>query len=383
MNKLRLLTSLLALSAVLLTAAILTSCSSEPKQTLAQPEMVSGIALLPVARTAIPDAIESVGSVHAAESAQLSAQMMGNIVAVNVHEGDRVRRGQVLAVIDASQPQAALERAQAGVSAAEHEAAAAESDFGLAESTLRRYEDLYSKKSVSPQEFDEIKARAQGASARREMARSGQAQAKAALAQARTAFEYTRVRAPFDGVVTERKVDPGALAAPGMPLLTVEGSGRYRLEANVDETSLRDVRMGESVRVAIDALGGDQSPLEGKVVQIVPAAEVASRSFVVKVELPTTANLHSGLFGRAYFPRGTRESLLVPESAVIERGQLQGVYVLGQDNIANLRYVTLGKHAADRQVEVLSGLMPGETLVRDPGQRDLAGKRIASTGERQ
>ncbi|HET8666888.1 MAG TPA: efflux RND transporter periplasmic adaptor subunit, partial [Terriglobales bacterium] len=335
------------------------------------------------ARTAIPDAIESVGSVHAAESAQLSAQMMGNIVAVNVHEGDRVRRGQVLAVIDASQPQAALERAQAGVSAAEHEAAAAESDFGLAESTLRRYEDLYSKKSVSPQEFDEIKARAQGASARREMARSGQAQAKAALAQARTAFEYTRVRAPFDGVVTERKVDPGALAAPGMPLLTVEGSGRYRLEANVDETSLRDVRMGESVRVAIDALGGDQSPLEGKVVQIVPAAEVASRSFVVKVELPTTANLHSGLFGRAYFPRGTRESLLVPESAVIERGQLQGVYVLGQDNIANLRYVTLGKHAADRQVEVLSGLMPGETLVRDPGQRDLAGKRIASTGERQ
>ena len=307
---------------------------------------------------------------------------MGNIVAVNVHEGDRVRRGQILAVIDDSQPRAALERAQAAVSAADHGVAAAESDYGLAQSTLKRYEELYSKKSVSPQEFDEIKARAQAASARRDMAGSGQAQAKAALSQARTSLEYTRVRAPFDGVVTERKVDPGALAAPGMPLLTIEGSGRFRLEANVDETSLRDVKMGETVRVAIDALGGDQSAIEGKVVQIVPAADPASRSFIVKIELPATANLHSGLFGRAYFPCGKRESLLVPQTAVMDRGQLQGVYVLGQDNIANLRYVTLGKRAGDQQVEVLSGLQPGETLVADPGQRDLAGKRISSQGAR-
>ena len=371
-----------AVIVVLLVTAGLTSCNSEQKQASAPPETVSGVALMPVARTAVPDVVESVGTVHAGESAQIAAQMMGSIVAVNVHEGDHVRRGQVLAVIDDSQPRAALERAQASVSAADQEAAAAESEYSLAQSTLKRYAELYSKKSVSPQEFDEIKARAQGASARRDMAGSGQAQAKAALSQARTSLEYTRVRAPFDGVVTERKVDPGALAAPGMPLLTIEGSGRFRLEANVDETSLRDVKMGEKVRVAIDALGGEQSAIEGKVVQIVPAADPASRTFIVKVELPVTANLHSGLFGRAYFPRGTRESLLVPQTAVMDRGQLQGVYVLGHDNIANLRYVTLGKPAGDRQVEVLSGLQPGETLVTDPGQRDLAGKRISSQGAR-
>ena len=102
---------------------------------------------MPVARTAVPDVVESVGTVHAGESAQIAAQMMGSIIAVNVHEGDHVRRGQVLAVIDDSQPRAALERAQAAVSAADHEAAAAESEYGLAQSTLKRYVELYSKKS--------------------------------------------------------------------------------------------------------------------------------------------------------------------------------------------------------------------------------------------
>lgn len=372
-----------AVTAVLLLAVAMASCSSEHNQAAAPPETVNGVALLAVARTTVPDMVEAVGTVHAAEMAQLSAQMMGNVVAVNVREGDRVRRGQVLVLLDDSQPRAGLERALAGVSAANHEAAAAESDYGLAQSTLRRYEDLNNKKSVSPQEFDEVKARAQGASARQEMARSGQAQAKAALSEARTAFEYTRVRAPFDGVVTERRVDPGALAAPGMPLLTVEGAGRYRLDASVDETSLRHIRLGEPVRVAIDALGDDKAALTGKVLQIVPAADPASRSFTVKVDLPQSPSLHSGLFGRAYFPRGKRESLVVPQTAVIDRGQMQGVFVLGPDRIASLRYVTLGKAAANQQVEVLSGLQPGDMVVVSPGQRDLAGKRIGSEEVRQ
>lgn len=376
-------TLLFCLTLLLVGAAGLASCNSEKKPQAAAVETITGVSLMPMSRTSVPDLMEAVGTVHAYESAQLAAQMMGNIVAVNVREGDPVKRGQVLVLIDNSQPRAALERAQAAVSAADHETAAAESDYALAQSTLKRYEDLYNKKSLSPQEFDEIRARAQGATARREMARSGQAQAKAALAQAQTAFEYTKIRAPFDGVVTERKVDPGALAAPGMPLLSVEGSGRYRLDANVDEASLRSVRIGVPVRVEIDALGGNSNALEGKVAQIVPAADPASRSFTIKIELPKTANVHTGLFGRAYFSRGQRESLVGPQTALVDRGQLQGVYVLGDDKIATLRYVTLGNHISDRQIEVLSGLQPGDTLVVNPGQRELAGKRVDSPGVRQ
>ena len=110
-------------------------------------------------------------------------------------------------------------------------------------------------------------------------------------------------------------------------------------------------------------------------VEIVPAVDLASRSFLVKVELPSDTRLRSGLFGRARFPRGERTSLLIPRSAVVERGQLRGVYVIGANQIAELRYVTLGKTARD-QVEVLSGLQAGEKLITAPGDRELGGKRI-------
>jgi RND family efflux transporter MFP subunit len=299
--------------------------------------------------------------------------MAGSIVEIRVHEGDRVRRGQVLAVVDDAQPRAALDQAAAAENAAEQELAASDSDLALAQSTLQRYQNLYDKKSVSPQEFDEVKARYQAAVAHRDRTRAGQAQAKAALAQAHTSFSYTRIVAPFDGVITEKKADPGTLASPGIPIFVIEGMGHYRLEATVNENDLRFVRMGQQVPVVVDAL---QNPeLKGKVTQIVPAADPGSRSFLVKIELPSDAQLRSGLFGRAQFSRGQRSSFVIPRTAVVERGQLQGVYVLDQNKVAGLRYVTLGKTSGP-QVEVLAGLQEGERLVVQPGLLDWSGKRI-------
>ena len=260
------------------------------------------------------------------------------------------------------------------LTAAEKEVSAADSDLALAEATLKRYQQLYEKKSVSPQEFDEIKARYQSAEARRDMARAGQAQANAALTQARTSLGYTRIRAPFAGVVTEKKADAGTLASPGMPIFTIEDTRSYRLEVTVDESDIHLVRVGQVAPVTIDALGNVQ--LSGKIVQIVPAADPASRSFLVKVELPADARLRSGLFGRARFPRGERSALLIPRTSLVERGQLQGVYVLDANQIAGLRYVTLGKSTGE-QFEVLSGLQDGDKLVAAPGDRELGGKRIA------
>jgi RND family efflux transporter MFP subunit len=260
------------------------------------------------------------------------------------------------------------------LNAAEKEVSAADSDFALAEATLKRYQQLYEKKSVSPQEFDEIKARYQSAEARRDMARAGQAQANAGLMQARTSLGYTRIHAPFAGVVTEKKADAGTLALPGMPMFTIEDTRSYRLEVAVDESDLRLVYVGQVSPVTIDALGNVS--VSGKVVQIVPAADPASRSFLVKVELPADARLRSGLFGRARFSRGERSALLIPRTSLVERGQLQGVYVLDANQIAGLRYVTIGKSAGE-QIEVLSGLQGGEKLVAVAGDRDLSGKRIA------
>ena len=109
--------------------------------------------------------------------------------------------------------------------------------------------------------------------------------------------------------------------------------------------------------------------------QIVPVADAASRSFLVKIELPTDSRLRSGLFGRAQFSRGERQSLLIPRSAVVERGQLQGIFVLDQNKVASLRYVTLGR-ASGTEVEVLAGVQDGERVVAKPGAVNLNGKRI-------
>jgi len=354
-------------------AGILASCSGEREAVNAAPETVSNISVTSAQAAIIPDVVDAVGTLRAAQTSQLAAQMMGNIVEIRVREGDRVQRGQVLAVIDEAQPRAALDRATAADLAAQQEITASESDFELADATFKRYQTLYEKKSVSPQEFDEIKARYQAAQARREMARAGQAQAKAALQQAHTALGYTHIVAPFDGLVTEKKADVGTLATPGMPIFTVEDLHRYRLEATVNETDLRYVRQGQQVPVAIDALS--EREMKGKVVEIVPAADPASRSFLVKVELPADPALRSGLFGRAEFTRGERTALLIPRNAVIERGQLQGIYVLDQSKIAGLRYITLGKPSST-QVEVLAGLQNGEMLVANPDGRELSGKKI-------
>ena len=353
----------------------LTGCSSERRIEAAAPETVSDVQVVLARRATIPDWLEAVGTVRAAQTSQLAGQIMGTLVNVEVREGEHVQAGQVLAVIDDAQPRAAVEEATAAELAAQKSVSATESEYQLAEITKNRYQRLYEKGTVSAQEFDIVKTRYQSAEARRDMACAELTQASAALAQARTSLGYTRIRAPFAGVVTERKADSGTMASPGTAIFTLEDTRSYRLEVTVDESDVRLVHVGQSTTVNIDALGSTE--ITGKVVQIVPAADPGSRSFLAKIELPKDAHLRSGLFGRAQFARGERSALLIPRTAVMERGQLQGVYVLDSNQIAGLHYITLGRTSRE-QAEVLSGLEGGETLVAAPGERELGGKRIVA-----
>lgn len=354
-------------------ALALAGCSSDKRVVEAAPEVVRGVAVQTIQPALIPDGNDAVGTVRAQQTAQLSAQIVASVRRVNVAEGARVHTGEVLIVLDSAQQQAGVEGANASIRAAQQEIAAADADASLAASTLKRYESLQEKRSVSPHEMDEVQARAKAASARRDLAHAQLAQAEAALAQARTMQGYTVIRAPFTGVVTAKLADSGAMAAPGVPLLTVEDTRQFRLEVTVDESKIADVKLGESVPITLDALRDTE--LQGKVVQIVPAADPGSRSFLVKLELPAGARIRSGLFGRAVFAHGTRPAIVVPTGAVIQRGQLQGVYVVDDKNVADLRYVTLGRPVGQK-VEVLSGLAAGERVVSDAAGRDLAGKKV-------
>ena len=352
---------------------MIVGCSSERSPSANTAERVTGVSIAVAESTTLPDQLEAVGTVRASQTADLASQIAGNILEVRVHEGDRVRAGQILAVIDDSLARTAADQAIAAQASAQQALSVAESQYALAESTLERYQELYEKKEISAHQFDQMKTNADAAAAQRDLATAELARATAALAQARVSLGYAHVEAPFAGLVTQRQVDPGTFASIGLPLLTLEDTSRYRLEATADEDDIRAIHLGGHADVVIDSLG--TTTLSGVVTRIVPSADPASRSFLVKIDLSADPRLRSGLFGRALFLRGTRTALVIPKSAVVDRGQMQAVYVIDANNIATLRYVTVG-NPLGQQIEVLSGLETGERVAAAPGERQLAGKRV-------
>jgi RND family efflux transporter MFP subunit len=362
-----LLASLLAV-----TAAMVAGCHGTDS---ASPAVVQAVQVRVVESQVqeVPLNLRSTGTVHARETAVLSAQVMGRIQQVLVHEGDSVQAGQTLVVLDDAALRAALEQAQAGLKAAQNAQAAAQTNASLATSTLNRYKQLESEKSVSPQEMDEVSQRAAAAEANLEAARAQTDEARDQVDGAHTMLGYTRLAAPFAGIVTARMVDPGTMAAPGVPLIQVDQAGALQLQASVDESAIGAVHKGMKVQVAIDGAGSKS--MTGTVAEIVPAADPSSHSFLVKIDLPSSTQLRAGMYGTAEFANGARQAILIPRSAVVMRGSLACAYVLDGQGTAQIRYLTLGA-VQGNLVEVLSGISSGEKLVDAPSDRDLAGKRI-------
>jgi len=339
-----------------------------------------------VAASEVADIYRASGTVRARYSAAIAAKIAANILEVRAQTGDRVPAGQALVILDRRDLEANLRRteatraeAESAIEETENGIAAARANFELARVTHKRFQDLLAQASVSRQEFDESQARLKSAEAAVEMAASKRqqvkarcSQAEAEIAAARVALSYATLTAPFAGLVTERQADPGGLTTPGAPLLTIEREGNLRLEASIDESRLGLVRIGERVAVEIDGL---KRTVTGRVVEVVPLVDAATRSFVTKIDLPTLPGLRAGMFGRAAFSVGKREALLVPHSAVLERGQIRSVYVVEGDT-ARLRFVTLGE-PRDNQREVLSGLTAGEKIIVTPPPLFADGSRVA------
>ncbi len=356
---------------VLIAGAVLGCKSSEPVHSAAVESVQARIA--ESKQEQVPVTVRATGALHARETTTLSAQVVGRVQQVLVREGDSVRVGQALVILDGATLQSAVDQTEAAVKAAENQQIAAQSNADLAGSTLARYKQLQAEKSVSPQEMDEVTRRAEAASAQVDALRAQTNAMKAQQAGARAMLSYTRIVAPFAGLITGRMVDPGALASPGVPLLQLDSAGPLQLETTVAESAIGSVRLGMKVSISIDgAPGADPA---GTVSEIVPAADPSSHSFLVKIDLSPGKELRAGMYATAEIPSGTRQAILVPRSAMVVRGSLACAYVLDSNNIAQLRYVTLGSSHGDA-VEVLSGVAPNEKLVDDPGDRDLAGKRI-------
>lgn len=248
---------------------------------------------------------------------------------------------------------------------AESGIAAASAQLDLAQVTFHRMQDLLNKRSITNQEFDEASARLKAAQAALDMARARRTQLDSKMAQIEQEVRaagiqrgYSEITAPFSGTILTKSIEPGTLAVPGAPLFTLEREGTYRLEASVEESRLRLAPVGKTVSVTVD---GIDRTFPARVAEIVPSVDATARTGTVKIDLPAIAELRSGLFGRASFGVGARKVLTIPSAGVMERGQLQSVYV-AENNIARMRLVTLGATVRDK-VEVLSGLTQGERLI--------------------
>ncbi len=375
---------LLVLIFVLMTAA----CSRQhlSKVTVGDQEKVTAVQVETLARTQITDMYRASGTVRAKQTAAVAPRIAANILSVNVHAGEHVRAGQTLIVLDRRDLDAKLRLAEAAqteadgaVTEAENAMASASANLELARVTHKRFQDLLAKASVSQQEFDESQARLKSAEAALQMAISKRRQLEARRSQsaaeisaARVALGYATLIAPFDGLVTQRNADPGSMASPGAPLLIIEREDSLRLETAIDESRQNVVRIGEIVAVEID---GVDHPISGRIAEIIPSVDSVTRTLTAKIDLPPMVGIRTGMFGRASFAAGKREALVVPQSAILERGQIRCVHVVEGDT-ARLRLVTVGEAQNDSR-EILSGLEAGERFVVAPPPLLADGGRVA------
>ncbi|HLJ73504.1 MAG TPA: efflux RND transporter periplasmic adaptor subunit, partial [Thermoanaerobaculia bacterium] len=339
------MTSLVSNSRLALAAALLAAACSPSRDVPSSPASVSTTTEL-VRSTEVPDVRVTTGTVRASTVSTLSAKVLGNVTRVLVNEGDRVRAGQLLVQIDDRDVRAKTDQARAAwhamddaIASATAAVTGAEANANFAKATYDRFAVLRERGSVSPHEFEEVAARQTAAQADAERAKgererlfAQRAQAGAGVAEAETFLSYTRVTSPTDGVITARFIDPGAQAAPGVPLVAVEGAGAYRVETTVDEELATRIHVGD--RVLIDGAAA-------RVSHIAPV-DALTRSAFVKIDLPPQTAHRSGTFVHVSFSIGTRRSLIVPATAVVRHGQIASVFVVDDRGTARMRLVTLG-----------------------------------------
>ncbi len=340
---------------------LLAGCGEKVKPGTAEmkSQTVTGVEVMEVRPSQVDEYYETSGTVKARATSAVASRVMGNVTSLNVREGDRVREGQVLLTID---DRDVAQR----VNAAEKAVEATEQNRSLMEITYQRYRKLYDEKALSQQEMDQIATQKKVADIEYERAVAG-------LSEAKVYHGFTKVVAPFSGLVTEKKIEAGGMAVPGMPLLTLEETSSFTIEANVEQGLSGKINIGTKAEVTVEPLS---RRIEGRISEMVPAIDPMSRTFLVKIGLSGTG-LRSGLYGKVSIPVGKREAILIPRTALIERGQLTGIYTVNEKGIISYRLVRVGKEYGDN-LEILSGLSAGERIIIGGAEKAVDGGVMTS-----
>lgn len=300
--------------------------------------------------------------VEATRQSTVSAQVTGRIVEVNYDVGDYVKKGQVLVRIDQTEAQQVLAGSQAQV-------AEARAAYDNARVEFERTRDLARQKFVSQAALDKAQA----------ALRVAEAQLKTAMAgagQAATTKSYTTVVAPYSGVVSARHVELGEMAAPGKPLLTGFDPGDLRVIASVPQYKVPEIRTSPRASIEIPSIN---KWIPGTTITVLPTADSRTHSTRVRVDLPPDVrDVYPGVFARVHFTVGRGRKLVMPAAAVLRRSEVTGAYVVSGEGQVSFRQIRVGEMTGEGLVEVLAGLVPGESVALDPVKAGMAARQSKS-----
>ncbi len=319
--------------------------------------VISGVAVIAVAPRRIDEFTEAAGTVKAAQVSYVASRVMGTVTSLLVKEGDRVAKGQLLLTIDDRDIVQRVKAAEAGSQEAAKALESAKRSRELVGITYGRYKKMFEEKAISQQEMDQFATQKQVAGLEYDRVQERQNQAAAALAEAKVYLGFTRIASTVTGQVTEKKTEVGSMVVPGVPLLTLE-DGSFHAEISVEESLTGKLKIGMPLAVSIEALN---KQVTGRLTQILPAVDSQSRTFLAKVSL-SGAGLRSGLYAKVKIPQTTKEVILVPRTAVVDKGQLTGVYAVDSLGVVTYRLVRTGKEYGSH-LEILSGLRPNDRII--------------------
>lgn len=329
---------------------LISACGNkEPKEVVSEAKVQAQLAVAELKD--YPMVYSFSGKLEAEKIANLSTRMMGQVSRIYVKPGQKVNQGDLL--LEIRNQDILAKKAQ--VEANKVEATTA---FESVEKDLKRYEALFASNSASDKEMDDIRAQYQMAKARLEAVNQMEKEIDESM-------RYTSIRAPYNGIVTGKFVQEGDMANPGMPLLSIESSAQWKVIARIPEADISRLNLNDPVKVQFDALNNLQ--LEGVIAEINPSSVNTGNQFEAKVILAEQpeqkARLYSGMYATVFYEQGTQSLILVPKSALITKGQLVGLYAVGQSGQAMLRWVKAGKTYGD-SIEIISGLADGETYIQ-------------------
>ena len=341
---------LIALS--VLSVAGLTACSGKEEKKDGPTEKPIPVTIA-TASSGSQHAVIASGQVEAVQTGNISTRVMGRITNIYAKAGDKVAKGQLLVTI--SDEDIRAKRAQTEAMIAEAEAA-----FASAKKDYDRFNALYNQQSATANELDNVTLQFSAAKSRVEAARQMRSEVNASLA-------YSSLHAPFSGVVTQKLAEVGNIANPGMPILTIEQSGILQVSASVAESDISNVQTGDVANVQVKSTGKN---FQGKIVQLNPSSQFTGGQYIVKISIPETdkADLYSGMYVNVTIPlkaeikQVANDNVLVPATAIINRDELTGIYTVGANNTALLRWIRLGKNYGDK-VEVISGIAKDEKFI--------------------